>query len=93
MQSILQNEKECYICGSRVWLESHHIFNGNPNRKISEANGFKVWLCHYCHNEPPNGVHFNRERRIWLQRECQAKYEETHGRDEFMRLIGRNYLD
>lgn len=93
MKSILQREKRCYRCGSYQWLEEHHIYEGNPNRKISEKNGFKVFLCHWCHNEPPNGVHFNREFALELKAECQAKYESMgHTREEFICLIGRNYL-
>ena len=92
MKSILQTEKECYFCKSKQMLEEHHIFPGNPGRKISEKNGFKVYLCHYCHNEPPFGVHFNRENMDTLKADCQRKYEETHTRKEFMNLIGRNFL-
>lgn len=93
MKSILQKEKRCYLCGSYEWLEEHHIFFGNPNRRISEANGFKVFLCHWHHNEPPNGVHHNRRADLKLKQECQAKYESMgHSREEFIRLIGRNYL-
>lgn len=92
MKSILQDEKRCWFCGSHSWLEEHHIFEGTANRRISEANGFKVYLCHYCHNEPPRGVHFNRENSLRLKKACQQKYERTHSREEFMSLIGRNYL-
>lgn len=94
MKSILQRDKRCYICGSYEWLEEHHIYAGNPNRRISEENGFKVYLCHWCHNEPPRGVHHNKAKMMLLKRQCQAKYESMgHTREEFMRLIGKNYLD
>lgn len=92
MNSILQKEKRCFMCGSYQALESHHIYGG-ANRKISEANGFKVWLCHWCHNEPPRGVHHNRENMLKLRKLCQTKYESMgHSREEFMALIGKNYL-
>ena len=29
---------------------------------------------------------------MMLKRHCQMKYEETHSREEFMALIGKNYL-
>lgn len=45
MDSIMQNKKRCYVCGLYAPVEEHHIFFGNPNRRISEENGFKVWLC------------------------------------------------
>ena len=91
-KSILQDEKRCYLCGSQVWLEEHHIYGG-ALRKKSEREGFKVWLCHYCHNEPPFGVHHCEERNKALKAECQAKYEETHSRDEWFALIGKNFRE
>lgn len=91
MKSILQSEKECYICGSRQWLEKHHVYYG-INRKKSEQNGFTVYLCHRHHNEPPDGVHFNKKLDLQLQRICQRKYELTHTREEFFEIIRRNYL-
>lgn len=83
--------RRCHICGSSYWIECHHVFGG-PNRKASERFGMKVDLCHWCHNEPPNGVHFNRENDLRLKREYQAMFEAEHGHDEFMRIFGRNYL-
>lgn len=97
MKSILvDNDSECYVCGSTQWLEWHHIYNASK-RKVSEANGFKVKLCHYCHNEPsdgvrPAGVHFDIKLDYKLRAKCQAKFEETNTRAEFMNRIGRNYL-
>ena len=44
------------------------------------------------HNGSDRGVHFDRAFDLQLKRECQEKYEETHTREDFMRLIGRNYL-
>ena len=72
-KSILQNEKVCYLCGSHNMLESHHVYNGNPNRTLSEKYGLKVYLCHSCHNEPPNGVHFNSLANILLKAHVQKK--------------------
>lgn len=96
-KSILtEHDDRCYICGSRQWLEEHHIF-GAAKRKVSEINGFKCHLCHYCHNEPsdgvrPAGVHFDIKLDRKLKAICQAKYEETHSRAEFMQLIGKNFI-
>lgn len=72
-------------------LEVHHIF-GSSNRKHSEEDGLCVVLCHWCHNEPPDGVHYNRERREKLQRMGQRIYEQNHTREEFMQRYGRNWL-
>ena len=41
--------KACYLSGySGSGLDKHHIFFG-ANRKISEDNGFWVWLRHDLH--------------------------------------------
>jgi hypothetical protein len=63
MKSIIKGDKEdkCYICGRTGWIERHHIFNGTAYRKKSEQYGLTVHLCHRCHNEPPNGVHYNQK--------------------------------
>lgn len=94
-KSILQgDEKCCYITGSTENLHRHHIFAGS-RRKISEREGFVVYLAADLHNQSEQGVHGKNghDLDLMLKRHCQAKYEETHAREEFMRLIGRNYLD
>lgn len=65
---------------------------GGANRINSEKYGLCVPLCHYCHNEPPNGVHFNRERMDKLKAEGQRKFESIASHEEFMRIFGENYL-
>lgn len=97
MKSIMQDEKKCFITGIESTpyqsLHKHHIYEGWGNRRISEKNGFWVWLRPDWHNMSNYGVHFNKELDLELKKACQRKYEETHSREEFMALIGRNYLD
>ena len=93
MVSIFQKEKECYVCKTTRGLHLHHIYFGTGNRRISDANGFTVYLCGRHHNLSNSGVHFNVELDLELKQKCQRKYEETHSREEFMKLVGRNYLD
>lgn len=83
--------RECYLCGSTQWIERHHVFGGSRRRK-SEEHGMVVDLCHWCHNEPGRGVHHNKKRRLVLQQEFQRKFEQTHSREEFMAIFGKNYL-
>lgn len=92
MKSVIQDERECYICGRRDVLHEHHIFFGNPNRQHSEEHGMKVWLCPEHHNSSPKGVHFNRVLDRRLKMDAQAKFEETHTREEFREIFGRSYL-
>lgn len=91
-KSILQTEKRCFIHNcNRTDIEEHHIFFG-PLRKISEKYGLKCWLCAE-HHRGNNSPHQRRDIDLLLKRVCQRKFEETHSREEFMQIIGRNYLD
>lgn len=91
-RSVMTSELDrCYICGARSWIEIHHVFGG-ANRKNSERYGLVVPLCHYCHNEPPNGVHFNSALDQKLKRETQERFETIASHDEFMKIFGRNYI-
>lgn len=94
MDSIVQKEKKCFYCGTIYGLECHHVFGGNPNRKRSEEDGLKVWLCHQHHNEPPDGVHFNKYRMAWLHDYAQRKAMEYYGWsvNDFIQRYGKNYL-
>ena len=92
MKSILQDEKKCFQTGRTDNLHEHHIYFG-ANRKVSEKNGFKVWITGEWHNQDSRiDVHHNIEFDRHLKRLCQAKYEETHSREEFMQLVGKSYL-
>ena len=67
-------------------------FSSAFNRWMSDENGFVVFLCPDCHTESPTSAHKCRDTDLYLKRRCQAAYEKNHTRDEFMRLVGRNYL-
>lgn len=72
-------------------LEKNHVFNG-PNRSISEAEGFTVWLCLEHHRNGPDAVHRNIQAKRLLQQDAQRTFEKSGSRQEFMRLIGENFL-
>jgi hypothetical protein len=93
MDSIIQKERRCYLCHRESSLHKHHIYFGRGNRTISEKNGFTVFLCAEHHNLGNVCVHNNRELDLMLKRICQRKYEKTHSREQFMKLIGKNYLE
>ncbi len=92
MNSILQNEKECFVTHRKTGLHKHHIYAGWGTRSICEREGFYIWLIPELHNMSDIGIHFDREFDLRIKRLCQAKFEETHTREEFISLIGRNYL-
>lgn len=93
-KSILQQDDDvCFLCGGYGATEWHHIFGG-ANRKKSEHYGLKVRLHHDCHNEPPEGVHFNKDKMQYLHEEGQKAAIKKYGWsiDEFRRIFGKNYL-
>ena len=111
MRSIIQEEKDsqCFLCAmldndysTRTGLEKHHIYGG-PNRTLSEREGLYVYLCHQHHNEPPDGVHYNRRnmnylheigQEAWVYRQQKIKgctRREAIG--AFMKIFGINFLD
>jgi len=86
--SILQTEKECYVSGSRVNLDKHHVYHG-PRRDAAEQWGCWVWLRHDIHmNLHQRDPELNR----WLERECQTAFEERFGHEKFMVIFGKSYL-
>lgn len=90
-KSILKSNG-CYICGNPN-TEEHHVFFGG-NRKVSDENGFTVRLCAE-HHRGLYGVHGKYGYMLdgYLKRICQREYEKSHSREDFMKLIGRNYLN
>lgn len=101
MQTIMETENgRCYLCGRITGTETHHIFGG-ANRKISDADGLTVELCHLCHYRCHNGKN-SPYVRYKLHREGQMRWMEFFGPDlleqgkdpktEFMKRYRRNYL-
>ena len=98
MKSIIQSEKECYLCRffysfeNTRNLEDHHIFFGIANRRLSEKYGLKVWLCKNHHNNGPEAVHNNSSNSLILKQIAQREFEKAHTREEFMKIFGENKL-
>jgi len=98
--SIIQQDKSyCFLCGSRTGqgldaLEEHHVFEGVGRRAASERYGLKVYLCgSSCHREGEESAHRNKETKDMLHRVAQTKFEELYGREKFVLVFGKNYLD
>ena len=102
MRSIIhyKGSRTCFLCvlnhydyTEKTVLEEHHIFGGNPNRRLSEKYGLKVYLCPEHHRTSTEAVH--RPDRNWNQRMLQIigqKYfEEAHPELDFVKLFGKNY--
>ena len=90
-RSILQDEKRCWVCGSVVGLECHHILGGTANRKLSEKYGLKVWLCH-DHHTGPDGAQYNAALNRQLKMDAQYAFEQKYDRATWMKVFGKNYL-
>ena len=87
-KSIMQDDKYCYITGRTTGLDKHHCFTG-IRRKQAEEWGCWVWLSHDIHM----ALHStNLELADQLRRECQARFEEIHGHETYMRIFGKSYL-
>ena len=98
--SIIQPDKSyCFLCGSRTGkgldaLEEHHVFEGVGRREASERYGLKVHLCgSSCHREGDESAHKCKETKDMLHRVAQTKFEELYGREKFVLVFGKNYLN
>jgi Zn-finger protein len=89
MESIIQKEKNCFLCGCVRNLERHHVWHG-VNRKNAEKDGLTVWLCVRCHrNLHDKGLNdktlMEVGERAWLR--------ETGGTiEDFIRRYGKNVI-
>lgn len=94
MRSIIQNNKECYVCQSKVNLHLHHIIFGK-NRKKCDEDGLMVYLC-YRHHEGTNGVHGKNGHDLDLQLKRIAENvwlsKNNKTIEDFIKRYGKNYL-
>lgn len=94
MKSIIQKNKECYICHSKNNLHLHHIIFGK-NRNKSDKDGLTTYLCYY-HHEGTNGVHgkngheLDKELKQLAQKVWMDYYDKSV--DDFIQRYGKNYL-
>ena len=65
-------------------LDPHEIYGGS-NRKRSIQHKFVKLICPNCHS---NEAIINQ-----LRIDTQKEYEKYHTREEFIKLIGKSYLD
>ena len=99
-ESIMQHKDgRCWLCVHLYGdytihraVDKHHVFFGTGLRRVSEENGFIVYLCQEHHTIGPKAVHRNQAVNRFVQAKVQREYELLHTREEFMALIGRNYI-
>lgn len=93
-KSIISNEKECFVCGSKMALEKHHIYAGAFRNK-SDRYGCWIWLCSY-HHRLEGGVGYNNPihwRDLEFRSMCQKKFEMLHSHKEFMQEFKIDYIE
>lgn len=73
MNSIINQTKRCYVCGSTSNLHLHHIMFGK-NRKNADADGLTCYLC-WEHHEGTNGVHGKNGHDLNLKLKKVAQYK------------------
>lgn len=87
MESIIQKERECYLCGRSYPLHRHHVLHGF-NRKKADQDGLTVYLCIDCHIALHQLGFHDRE----LKKVAQEAWEHRYGTTEdFVKRYGKNY--
>ena len=75
----------CQYCGKySKRLDPHEVYGGS-NRKRSIKHKFIKLICPKCHS--------NELIIKQLRIRTQIEFEKKHTREEFIKLIGKNYLD
>lgn len=78
----------CAYCNRVGDTVRHELYQGNPDRQTSKAIGAWLPLC------PDHHTLFHQDERInakW-QKKFQAAFEKEHEHEDFINLIGKNYL-
>ena len=99
-ESILhKKDGTCYLCMMlhdeyriHKGLHEHHIFGGTANRRLSEEDGLKVYLCPEHHEHGPEAAHKNADVADILHRIGQQAFEREYPNLEFREIFGKNYL-
>lgn len=102
MKSIVQiDDDRCFVCRNAFGSQTHHIFPGNPNRRLSDQDGLFIRVCPECHDKLHCGKNSG-ELMDKYQRLGQEKWEAFYGpgliskgknpREEFIHRYGRNWL-
>lgn len=89
--------KQCFLCGLHIHTETHHIFFGRANRKLSDKYGLVVNLCPECHRTGKHAVHgaYGADNKQKLFEYGQRKFmrEQNASIADFVKIFGKNYLD
>ena len=99
--SIMQHkdDKRCYLCmlldndyREHSYTEEHHVIFGD-DKWVSDAFGLRVNLCRRHHRQSPVAVHDNQEHAELLKSVAQKCFMEEYPNLDWMKIVGRNYLE
>lgn len=81
----LVKEGICEFCGNYSrHLDPHEVYGGS-NRKRSMEHKFVKLICRKCHD--------NENVIKQLRIDTQKEYMKTHAEEEFIKLIGKSYIN
>lgn len=91
--SIICNEKICFVCNTPYNLHRHHIYGGIGRRSLSEKYGCWIYLCAYHHNMSRFGIHTDKTLDRSIKALCQEAWEKKYGgtTEDFIRIFGKSY--
>ena len=88
MESIIQSEKRCFLCGRQTELQVHHCISGTANRRLADKDGLTVYLCGECHRK----LHDKGMCEHYVKAVAQTAWERHYGTtEEFIKRYGKNY--
>lgn len=86
---MIDDRRQCFICGAHYPLEKHHLLHGFARRKVADRYGLVVYLCHQCHRNLHDKGTYDRALQEYAQRYFEANYGS---REDFRREFGKSYL-
>ena len=86
-------KNDLYSIKRETGLVRHEVFYGTGKRELSIKYGLVIFLTPKMHNMSNQGIHFDRKFDLKVKKIAQAKFEETHTREEFINIFGKSYLD
>ena len=84
---MLGSKYECFICGSPVNLQRHHMVHGS-RRAAADRHDLTCMLCVNCHAR----LHDKGEHDRELEKMAQTVFEASHGHDAWMAEFSKSYL-
>ena len=94
MNSILQTEHRCWVCGTDKNLMLHHCIYGSGKRALADKEGLTIWLCPRHHNMSNEGVHFDKALDLRVKQFAQTEWLAQHDNnlDGWFKLFHRSWL-